>query len=387
MKDSYAKQAAQLMQRSNSGLSPETMMSADARELLATYTKVQRLAAFGITALTRKLRNAEDVAAVTGTSVGQARATMETARALEAAPELASACQEGGLSLEQASEIAKVATVAPETVDGLVEVARTQSFGVLKDEVRKTRLDALQKDDLAAMQRKARFGRSHSDELGMVHIHLALEPHVGTPIVARAEAEAQRLAREARRERGQSEQFQHHLANAYAGLMTATGKGPSKRPELVVLVSHEVAKRGWKDVRDGEVCKIPGVGPVAPDVARDIAQDAFLSGVFYDGKDLRQLKRWSRHIPPEIRTALELGEPPDFDGVKCVDCGTRFRNEMDHVQPVTQGGPTSHGNLKFRCWGCHLAKTERERRARAGPRPGRSRGASSQRRQDSIRSP
>ena len=44
-------------------------------------------------------------------------------------------------------------------------------------------------------QREARTVRTYSDELGMFHVHLRLEPHVGTPIVARAEAEATRLAK------------------------------------------------------------------------------------------------------------------------------------------------------------------------------------------------
>jgi hypothetical protein len=52
-------------------------------------------------------------------------------------------------------------------------------------------------------------------------------------------------------------------------------RGPARRAELVVLVSHEVARRGWTEVGEGEVCKIPGIGPVFPEVAREIAQDAF----------------------------------------------------------------------------------------------------------------
>ena len=111
----------------------------------------------------------------------------------------------------------------------------------------------------------------------MVHIHLALEPHVGAPIVARAEAEAQRLARKAKAA-GLCEPFECHLADAYGSLLSGSGKGRAKRPELVVLVSYEVAKRGWTDVREGELCKIPGVGPVSPQVAKEIANDAFLNG-------------------------------------------------------------------------------------------------------------
>jgi hypothetical protein len=129
-----------------------------------------------------------------------------------------------------------------------------------------------------------------------------------------------------------------------------------------VLVSHEVVKRGWTDVRDGEVCKIPGVGPVSPQVAKEIAKDAFLSGVFFDGKDLRQFARWTRNIPIEVAIALELGEPPEFDGVCCVECGNRFKTEFDHVTPRCARGPSSKPNLKPRCWRCHRAKTARDRK-------------------------
>ena len=130
-----------------------------------------------------------------------------------------------------------------------------------------------------------------------------------------------------------------------------------------MLVSHEVAKRGWSDVRQGEVCKIPGVGPVAPQVAKDIARDAFLSGVFFDGTDLRNFARWTRTIPIDVAIALELGEPPEFDGVCCVECGNRFRTEFDHVTPRCSHGPSSTPNLKPRCWRCHQAKTTRDRKA------------------------
>jgi hypothetical protein len=193
----------------------------------------------------------------------------------------------------------------------------------------------------------------------MVHIHLALEPHVGTPIVARAEAEAARLGRTATAEQNR-EPFERHLADAYAALLSGTGTGRARRPELVVLVSHEVTQRGWTDVREGELCKIPGVGPVSPGVAREIAHDAFISGVFFDGTDLRNFARWTRNIPIEVLIALELGEPPEFDGVCCVDCGNRFKTEVDHVEPHVAHGPASNGNLKPRCWSCHQAKTKRD---------------------------
>jgi hypothetical protein len=224
------------------------------------------------------------------------------------------------------------------------------------------RLEAEQHKGLGERQHQARCARSYADELGMVHIHLALEPHVGTPIVNRGEAEAARLHREAKN-KDQAEPFERHLADAYALMLNANGKGRGTRPELVVLVSHEVAKRGWKDVRGGEVCKIPGVGPVSPEVAGEIAKDAFLSGVFFDGVDLRHLRRWTRNTPVQVRVALELGEPPSFDGIRCTDCGNRFGMQFDHLEPHVALGPASTDNLKPRCYSCHQAKTERDRKA------------------------
>jgi hypothetical protein len=196
----------------------------------------------------------------------------------------------------------------------------------------------------------------------MAHLHVAWEPHVGTPIVNRAEVEAARLYRQAKKE-GCEEPFERHLADAYAALLAGEGKGHSRRPELVVLVSYEVAKRGWTEVKVGEHCQIPGVGPVSPQVAKEIAADAFLNGVFFDGKDLRHFQRWTRHPSIEVRIALELGKPPEFDGVRCVDCGNRFRTANDHVEPHVALGPASVRNLEPRCWPCHQAKTERDRKA------------------------
>ena len=352
------------LEKENANLQPELLSVGRARELMAAYARAEKLVAFGVAALSRKLQDTE-VARLTGSSIGKAKGVVATGRAMVRSEELSGALQHGDISLDQAVEIASAEESAPGAARELVAVAQKQPFHVLKEKARKTKLEADQHRDLAHRQHSRRRARTHSDELGMVHIHVELEPRVGAPIVARAEAEAQRLARKAKAAQSQ-EPFERHLADAYAALLSGSGSGPAKRPELVVLVSHEVVKRGWRDVRKGDVCKIPGVGPVAPEVAKEIASDAFLNGVFYDGKDLRQLKRWSRAIPVEVRVALELGEPSDFDGIVCTDCGNRFRTELDHVQPRVAGGPTALPNLKPRCWGCHQKKTKHDRRRASG---------------------
>jgi hypothetical protein len=282
MEVAHLEEAVQLLEKANVDLEPELLSGPVAKKLIGLYARAQKLAAFGIAALARKLDDASEVAHITGTSIGKAKDTVSTGRVLEHSAELNFALQQGDISLDQAAEIARAEESAPGAAEDLVAVAQEQPFHALKDKARKAKLEAEQHRDLAARQRAARSARSHSDELGMVHVYLALEPHVGAPIVARAEAQAARLAR-ASKKRGSKEPFEAHLADAYAALLLGTGRGRARRPELVVLVSHEVAKRGWSEVRPGEVCKIPGIGPVSPQVAREIARNAFLSGVFYDG--------------------------------------------------------------------------------------------------------
>jgi len=351
-----------MLEKANANLEPELLPARAAQALLEAYARAERLAAFGVAALARTLADASEVARATGTSVGKAKETVATGEVLGLSPELGDALRHGEISLDQATEIAAAERSAPGSARELLTVARGEAFHVLRDKARKVKLEAEQHQNLAERQRAARFARSYRDELGLVNIHLALEPHRGTPIVHRAEAEAARLHRAARK-KGRTEPFERQLADAYVSLLSGNGKSCPRRPELVVLVSQTVVKRGWRNVKRGEVCKIPGVGPVSPRVAREIAQDAFLTGLFYDGKDLRHMRRWTRNTPVEVLLALELGEPPAFDGIRCVDCGNRFRTENDHVEPHVAHGPASTDNLQPRCWSCHQAKTATDRKA------------------------
>jgi hypothetical protein len=361
MEFSPLQDAVKSLEKANADLQPELLSVASAREHLKAYARARKLIDYGIAALAARLDDAQSLARDTGTSLGKASETIATGTVLRESAPLNEALRSGGVSLDQATEISKAETSAPGSASELLEVAEKETFSVLRHKARKVKLEAERHRDLAQRQHDSRSARSYSDELGMVNIHLSLEPHVGTPLVARAEAEAARLAKA--RSMESREPFERYLSDAYAKLLSGTKTTPTRRPELVVLVNHEVIKRGWKDVREGEVCKIPGVGPIAPEVAREIAQDAFLNGVFYDGVDLRHFARWTRNIPIGVLIALELGDPPEFDGVACVDCGNRFRTEFDHLEPRVAAGPTSKSNLNPRCWSCHRAKTDRDRKA------------------------
>jgi len=221
-------------------------------------------------------------------------------------PPLAEALRRAELSKDQAHEIAKTESVAPGSTGPLLEIARNSRFHVLKDEARKLRIETQAGPGLAELQHASRFFHHRVTDKGTVRFEGELEPHIGMPIASRLESEARRLARKARN----AEPFDRYMADALPELLSGTGKGAGKT-EMVVLVSYEIPERGWTHVEDGEFCKIPGVGPIDPQVARRIAGDAFLSGMFFDGRDLRQMKRWGRSMPAAIKTSLNLGEPPN----------------------------------------------------------------------------
>ena len=355
--------AIESLEKANANLEPELLSAADARGALAAYARAERLVAFGKAALARRVDDAEVVATATGTSVGKAKQVVDTAKALQDADVVRDALARGSVSFDQASEIVKAEKASPGAAEDLLRVAASESFQVLREESRKVVLEAEQHRGLGERQREARTARHFFDELGMKNIHLKLPPVIGEAICNRAEADAQRLHREAKRE-GREEPFERHLLDSFAKMLAGSDvKGHCERADVTILVSHEVVKRGWTEVREGEVCKIPGVGPVAPEDAKAIAEDAFLSGVVFDGKDLRQFKTFGRHARAEVRRALELGEPPTFDGIRCSSCGKRFRNQKDHLEPVAADGPTCTENLDWKCYECHKVKTEADRKA------------------------
>ena len=132
---------------------------------------------------------------------------------------------------------------------------------------------------------------------------------------------------------------------------------------MVVVCDLGAYRRGHAHA--AEPSHIVGGGPVPVSVARELAEDAFIKAVTHDGVAIDTVAHLGRHIPAELRTALELGPVPDFEGTSCVEagCGRRYGLEWDHVDPRANGGPTSFVNLVPRCWPHHREKTERDRLA------------------------
>jgi hypothetical protein len=94
----------------------------------------------------------EWLARAAGTTTGRARSALDTLEAVVACPDTRDALIAGELSLEQASEIARL----PEHEAELLDVARQGSLRALEDEARRLRLASMDPDDLHSRQRERR---------------------------------------------------------------------------------------------------------------------------------------------------------------------------------------------------------------------------------------
>ncbi|MGH9039239.1 MAG: DUF222 domain-containing protein [Acidimicrobiia bacterium] len=313
---------------------------------------------------------ADWLARAAGTSTVDAKAVLDTVTALAAMPDTGAAVTAGELSLAQAAEVARTEAACPGSEGEMLAVARGGSLKTLKDQGRKRRLGAIEPEDLQRHQHAARSFQHWRDEMGMVGFKGLVPPEVGVPFVNRLDAETDRLRRQAKRH-GPPEGRDAHAADAFMSLVAGGGRGKAHSADLVIVCDLRAYRRGH--AHPGEPVHIIGGGPVPVSVVRQWAEDAFLKAVLHDGTRTETVVHYGRHIKAEIRTALALGLPPDFDGVACAasGCDRRYHLEWDHKDPKANWGPTTFDNLQALCWPHHRDKTERDRKAGLlGPRGG-----------------
>ncbi len=332
---------------------PSTLSTEAREEMVASLTR----AALACEAACARVGGSPEVLArIGGSTPARARDAMVTVKAAEACPATSDALRRGEISLAQAAEIVSVPAHEPE----LLELAQNSSLGPVRDAARKYRLAAIPVDELSKRQHASRTFRHWRDELGMVCFFGALPPELGIPLVNRIDGESDREWRTAWREK-RIDPRGAHAADAFLKLTAA--EGTRGGTDLVLVVDLNAYRRGH--AHDGEQCHIVGGGPIPVEVARQLGEDAFLKAVLHDGVQIHTVAHFGRHLPAHLRTALELGAPPEFDGVKCADegCERRYGLQWDHIDPCANGGQTSFENLQPLCTPGHIEKTERDRRA------------------------
>ncbi len=293
------------------------------------------------------------VAKALGVPAGEARSAIDTAAKLEHLPATDAAARAGKLSARAAQMIADAASVNPDAEQQLLDAAG-EGLVPLRDACIAARARVEDPPERSARQHAQRCLRMWTDGDGMVSGQFRLTPEVGGQVKAKLDAEVQRIFR-SRRTGGEREFHDAYAADALAALVLADGAGSKQHdPNATVhiLIDHGALVRGG--TADGEVCEIPGVGPVNVAWVRELLGSAFVTAVIKKGKDILTVAHLGRHIPAEVRTALVVsGRECDIDG-----CHVRGYLECDHVQEYAKGGPTAFWNLGWLCCQHHQLKSK-----------------------------
>jgi len=324
------------------------------------------------------------LARASGSSTSSAKAALDTAAALEQLPEVKAAVETGELSLAQARELVTVEAACPGSATDLLDVAKGQSLKTLKDEARDRRVRAIDPEELHRRQHEAQTFRHWRTSLGMVAFAGELPPEFGIPIANRLDAETDRLWRQNKgeasgellAEAGRLQALPRRAAlaaQAFVRLVETGGKGKARAADLVIVCDLDAYRRGH--ALNGETCHIVGGGPIPVSLAQELGRDAFLKAVLHDGTSIHTIAHFGRKSSAVLRTALTLGAPPRFNGIKCSvpGCDRRYYLEQDHIDPVANGGITALANMRPLCWLHHVMKTEQDRKAGRLGKPGKRR--------------
>ena len=369
---------------------PDLITTGDAALLLGLFTAVERAGVAGQTLVARRAAESRQwrdeghrspafwVAKTTGTAPGQAVGLIENSEALLSLPQTSEALVRGELSGVQLKEIAAVAGRNPGVEKGLLEAAERHGLKGLREECQRVKARSVSETEARARYQEIRRNRSlhlWTDHEGVGRVDARLAPDDFARVVGAVRTEANAVFREARRA-GHREPGAAYDADALVALVTGTGssetgssgrtpssssgrtagsgagKSGGGRPPTLMHLRVDLAALRRGNLDEGEVCEIPGVGPVPLATAVHEVGEAILKVIIGDGVDVRTVAHIGRAVPAHLRSALENRDET------CVvpGCDVGRGLEIDHYKiGFAQDGPTELWNLCRLCrWHHHL---------------------------------
>ena len=361
------KQARRLLKDAIAELDPDVLEAKSAARLVEDFAEIERLAAAGKALAARRMATsgvwrkdgarsaAHWLARHTGTTVGHAVATIETAQRLAELPATEKAVRTGKLSEVQAKEIASAAAADPSSEQKLLGVASSDGVATLREQCARVKAAATNDENGRYNKiHRSRYLRHWSDAEGAFRLDARLTPDAGAVVVAALERLKDKIFKEARKQ-GRREPYNAYAADALVEMAkharTSNASGSRRSPGTLVriLVDHDALERGH--TQNGERCEIEGIGPIPVATATALAQDSILAALSSDGTDIYTVTHLGRRVTARQRTALEVRDPC------CVVAGCEVRDHLEiaHVTGRREGGPTKLDNLARLCpWHHHL---------------------------------
>ncbi|MGP8005770.1 MAG: HNH endonuclease signature motif containing protein [Acidimicrobiales bacterium] len=363
---------------------PARFSGEDAGDLVKSFSRIERLALAGKTlAATRAAeahahRSSGDrtpaqwLARQTGESVGDAMGTLALGEALSSQPGVEDAFRQGKLSKPKARAVTGAVEANPGSEGELLRAAESDTLRQVRDRCARARAQGRSRQDeadRAERLRRSRSCRTWTDaEDGAFCLQARLTPDDGARVLSALRAESDRVFQRARRA-GTKESPEAYAADALVALLTGESdddRGPSTRrastSSVHVRIDLEALRNGF--VGPGQLCEIPGVGPIPVERAREVMGDALTRLVITEGIDVPAICNLTRHIPAPIGAALLERDPT------CVvpGCDQADHLQIDHWQvDYAEDGPTEWWNLARLCPHHHRLKTSKRFRLEGGP--------------------
>ncbi len=366
------------------GFDPQLVSATEAAELVDILSTVEHLASAGIAQAANRVATTDVwrrdgatsaaawLAARTGSTNGEAVELLKVGRAVEDAPDTLEALRKGTVSTRQAAPIAEVEKVAPDEAAPLLEKATSTPASVPEIRQEAAQIINAASDETDADKRcrwrKRRHLRSGTSFDGMGWGRWELPPLEHAEVMAFVSERAERLFQQARTE-GRHEPAEAYAADALVQLVDHARRGPGtdgtnetgstdgsaaekagadgrwEAAKVIVKVDLGALLRG--ELLPGELCEIPGQGPISVDDAwRTIEGGAFVAAVLTEATAIERLHHFGRHPTALQRSGLEW-----YRGLQCsIDgCTSSARLEADHVAEWATTGVTDLRDLTFVC--------------------------------------
>jgi len=369
---------AQALQAYSSSFDAALLMGSEASRVVTLAATIKNIAATleasaatraedcGAWARSGDKSPAHHLARVSGTTVGEAMAAMDTARKMASLLHLKKAADQGKVSAKQAQAIAGAASADPSAERRLLELAGKQSLKELREEADRIRAAA---DRDAEARRKRihaeRSLRSWTDAQGVGVMQLRDNPERVALVMAGLQPRADEHFAMARRE-GRQESPEAYLADALVDIVCGTPEERasarrSTTTKVIVRVDLDALLRGW--VEEGETCELAGYGPVAVSAVEEmIASGALLAAVATRGTDLAAAVHLKRRPTAVMETALQWLYPT----CAVEGCGQVGRLQKDHRDDWAKTKTTFFLGLDLLCPHHHRLKTTKNWQLVAG---------------------
>ncbi len=355
------------------GFDPEALSAAESLELFGNFCRLERLAGAGKVLCSRRVADSQAwfgtghrspahlVAEVSGASVGRAVDLLEASEAMRALPATESKFRSGALTEREVIEVATAAALDQTSEAELLEAAEVESFVELQRAAARVRAAATDEVERHRRAHRRRHFRHWVDVEGSFRFSGSLTAEAGAELLAGMEVHRQAISRRAaERDVGKKRCCDSEAAVAADALVELARQAaaqpadplrPGPSALIHVRVDHAALVRGHTE--RGEVCEVPGAGPVTVGWVESLLPDAVVAALEVDDGEVLKVAHLGRVIPARVRTALM-----ERDRVCVVPgCAVDTDLEIDHIRPYAEVGRSELAGLCRLCRFHHYLKT------------------------------